>query len=775
MKLCLLLIVFISFSLSASESAGVALASDVDILWVTISAALVFFMQAGFLMLESGLVRSKNTINVAIKNLVDYIAGSIGFFVVGFGLMFGSAGLFTGTDLFFLKNYNTPQEYTFFLFQIAFMGTAATIVSGAVAERIKFHSYMLMSVIISVLIYPIFGHWVWGGGWLAQLGFIDFAGSTVVHSVGGWIGLAGAIVLGPRKDKYSASGKLNHIYGHNLPLSVLGTLILWLGWFGFNGGSTLALTDSMPLIVVNTTLSACAGGTAALLLSWILNRFKRSGIEDIINGVVGGLVAVTAGCHLVNPAAALVIGSVSGLIVVVNVRLMDNVFKIDDVVGAFTVHALCGIWGTLCIPFLAANPTKGGSFVVQLIGVAVCAVWSFGLGLLFFYIFKMLKILRVSNEAEEMGLNIAEHGARTMWLDLMGAMNSVADNKGLPPAIDVELGTESGTIAAIFNKIMENLHQIVNSVSDNAVTVNAISGELSNTTAFISDTIATESSKLQQVSGFLDGIKAAFSKTNELAAELTSDTAKSSDLATLLHDRFVNLNKELHHSTKHTLDSHNFSVRGEEDLKNTVERMRQIESSSQKVTEVARFLVDISEQLTLLSLNASIEAARSGTEGQGFSIIAHEINNLSDTTLKHTKEAARYINEIGSTVSSGAAALSEAMDSFQTIRNEIDILKRIMKMLMEESDNYRSIVHEMRSFFSGINSKIDMITGMVRERDNDISEVFNALWGINQAFEELQSHSESVKGRSRDLYESSELMKQIVGSLSGNKECPING
>ena len=334
------------------------------------------FMQAGFLMLETGLSRLKNSINVAIKNLIDYLVGSFFFFIFGFGIMFGASfnGIF-GTDLFYLENINSGQEYAFFLFQLAFMGTAATIVSGAIAERVKFHAYIIASVMISVLIYPVFGHWAWGGGWIQNLGFIDFAGSTVVHSVGGWVALAGVIVVGPRLDKFDKDGTPRKISGCDLPASVLGVFILWFGWFGFNGGSTLALTDLVPKILVNTSIAASSGGFSAIFISWMIHK------KPSINGTLGGLVAITASCNLVSPISSLLIGLGSGIVVILIAYIMEYFLKLDDVVGAFPVHGACGIFGTLIFPFLLPE-NNSVPFLPQLQGVAICFLWSFYIGIL---------------------------------------------------------------------------------------------------------------------------------------------------------------------------------------------------------------------------------------------------------------------------------------------------------------------------------------------------------------------------------------------------------
>lgn len=387
-----------------------------DYVWTLVAAALVFFMQAGFATVEAGFTRAKNGINIMMKNLMDFSVGTLGFYAVGFGLMFGatSTGWF-GTSGFFLSDWSPgadPWVLAFWMFQVVFCATAATIVSGAMAERTKFSSYLIYSIFISVLIYPLFGHWAWGslykgGGWLEGLGFIDFAGSTVVHSIGAWVGLAGAIVLGPRLGKYTEDGKTRAIPGHNLPLAALGVFILWIGWFGFNPGSTTAAVKDISWIFVNTNLSAAAGAVLAMLTSWI--KFGKPEIGMSLNGALAGLVAITAGCNNVTPASAIIIGAVSGVLVVLSVLFFDRI-RVDDPVGAVSVHGVNGAWGTLAAGLFNIEGVTAKIIGVQLLGIGTAFVWAFGLGFLMFKLIDITIGLRVSPEEEIQGLDVTEHG-----------------------------------------------------------------------------------------------------------------------------------------------------------------------------------------------------------------------------------------------------------------------------------------------------------------------------------------------------------------------------
>lgn len=393
-----------------------------DILWVLLAGILVFFMQAGFAMVETGFTRSKNAGNIIMKNTMDFCVGSVLYLLFGFGLMFGDKAFgLVGTTGFF--NPGMLAEGHFIFFQTVFCATAATIVSGAMAERTKFASYLIYSAVISLVIYPIVGAWTWGGGWLASLGFHDFAGSTVVHSVGGWCALIGAIVLGPRIGKFNADKTPNAIPGHSLTLGALGVFILWFGWFGFNPGSTVALVPEIGEIAMTTNLAAAAGGIVAMFASWI--RFKKPDVGLTLNGVLGGLVGITAGCAVVDYYGAIAIGAIAGLIVIFGVTFLEKRLKIDDPVGAIPVHLMNGVFGTLAVGLFATQDNFGGSGAglfyggglsqlgIQAIGVAAIGAWTLVCATVLFVTLKKTVGLRVSRLEEEDGLDIHEHGSES--------------------------------------------------------------------------------------------------------------------------------------------------------------------------------------------------------------------------------------------------------------------------------------------------------------------------------------------------------------------------
>lgn len=411
------------------------LSTGLNTVWMLLAAMLVFFMQPGFALVEAGFTRSKNTANILMKNLVDFMVGSILFWFIGFGLMFGVGNVFGTPHLFDLDAMDNiiqnglPIE-GFLIFQTVFCATSATIVSGAMAERTKFSMYLAYTIAISVLIYPVSGHWTWGGGWLSNADpdsfmmsvfgytFHDFAGSTVVHSVGGWIALVGAAILGPRLGKYGKDGKSKAISGHNLTLACLGVFILWFGWFGFNPGSQLAAAGygdqtTISHVFLTTNLAACTGGFLALIVSWI--KYGKPSLSLTLNGILAGLVGVTAGCDLVSPMGAALIGAICGTVMIFAVEFIEHRLKIDDPVGASSVHGVCGSLGTILTGLFAV---EGGTFYgggfgflgAQIFGVIIVGGWAALMGYIIFKVLDKVHGLRVPARIEEEGLDIYEHG-----------------------------------------------------------------------------------------------------------------------------------------------------------------------------------------------------------------------------------------------------------------------------------------------------------------------------------------------------------------------------
>ena len=455
--------------------------SYVDTLWVIDCAILVFIMQAGFMCMETGLSRHKNSINVALKNAADFGVSVVIFWIFGFGLMFGSSynGLF-GTDLFFFKTTNA-EYMTYFVFQAMFVATAATIISGAVAERMKFNGYLIITILATGIIYPIVGHWAWSSsylsnidsakellngadqvtstGWLTNLGFVDFAGSTIVHSVGGWIALSAVIIIGPRIGKYSESNK-GKFTGSSFPLAVLGTLILWFGWFGFNGGSNGAMDESVPLILINTFLAAAFGLLTGLGTSFII--YKKPDPFYVVLGPLAGLVAITAGCNSMTTVVAIFVGIIGALVAVLITEIL-NKYEIDDVVGAVPVHLGAGVWGTLAVGFfsdldiLGTDLTRLEQIEAQFIGVLTIGAFSFFGSYIILKILNYFYPLRVTPLQEELGLNIAEHNAVSVEHDLISILEKQSQSGDLAIRGPQDPFTAGGVIGLYYNKLMNKL------------------------------------------------------------------------------------------------------------------------------------------------------------------------------------------------------------------------------------------------------------------------------------------------------------------------------
>lgn len=436
----------------------------IDAVWILFCASLVFLMQAGFTCLETGLTRSKNSINVAIKNLANFSFSLFIFLFIGFAFMFGSSsgGLIGTTSFIFGMDENvTTERHTFFIFQAMFAAAATTILSGAVAERMRFESYLFIILLVSGFIYPIFGHWAWNdNGFLLKLGFVDIAGAATVHSVGGWVALAALLIVGPRLGRFPPGEPPRKISGSNTPIAVLGVLLLWMGWFGFNGGSLLAFNDSVPKIILNTAISGASGAIFTLLIGM---RFrKKPDVTLLMNGALGGLVSITASCNSVDTPEAIVIGAIGGIIAMSLEYLLERL-HIDDAVGAIPVHLGGGIWGTLAVgifgdpEILATGLGYGDQILIQIQGILICMVWAFGAGYIALYLLNRVFRLRVSEANERTGLNVSEHGATTELRTLLDVMKKQAESGDQSIRAPVEPFTEAGRIAEHYNAAMDTV------------------------------------------------------------------------------------------------------------------------------------------------------------------------------------------------------------------------------------------------------------------------------------------------------------------------------
>ena len=617
------------------EIAEPTIEQRLNFLWVLVASAMVFLMQAGFMCLESGLARAKNSINVCIKNMTDLLVSVVCFWVIGFGLMFGtSCGGWFGTSHFFANIEGDYWLAAFFVFQAVFCGTAATIDSGAVAERTSFRAYLIVSTFTSAIIYPVFGHWAWGSlfhgesqGWLEAMGFIDFAGSTVVHSVGGWVALAGIVVIGPRLGKFE-NGVPRKIHPHSLPLVYLGTFLLFFGWFGFNCGSTLEATPQVAEIAWHTMIAACFAGVVCSIVSWTRDGHPEP--EMVANGVLGGLVAITAGCASVTTFGAACIGMMAGVVVYIASRVVERVLKLDDVVGAVAVHGVCGALGTLAVALfiiadkIPAGMTRAELAGVQAIGVAACAIWSFGASFIVLKTVNLFLPLRVSAEDEQIGLNVAEHGATSSILELSHSMQRVTMYRDYSEAAKAkpEYGTEIGDLAVNFNRLVDTIREEKQTVAEAS---------------------EREREQAKQLTKKVDQLRSAESRMQEEKANLQ-----------LAADRAVNTTRQLAH-------------KGNEAIQDSIEAMQSLKDSSEQIDRALQSVTEISEQTNLLALNATIEAARAGEAGKGFAVVAKEVKNLANQAHGSADEIGRLVAENSNRVARGVSLSRATRDVFDEI------------------------------------------------------------------------------------------------------------
>ncbi len=721
---------------------GLAEHNNVDYVWVLAAAILVFIMQAGFLCVEAGMARAKNSINVSIKNICDFVIASCSFWIVGFSLMFGANvsdnGIIGWTNILSVLDVNMssmqesivgqPVEWVcvFFIFQVVFTSTAATIDSGALAGRTKFSSYLLMSAFVSAVIYPIFGHWAWGSllmgevsqGWLEKIGFLDFAGSTVVHSVGGWAALAGVIVVGPRIGKYNKDGSTNDIAPHNMPMVYLGVFILFFGWFGFNCGSTTSATPEIAKIAMTTIISACFACLSATALSWIFSSMKRPEGTMIANGILGGLVGITAGCNMVSGVGACIIGLVSGSLVYFGTRYLERVLKIDDVVGAIVVHGVCGAWGTIALTIVPGTLPEGVSvlsqFGIQCLGVTACFVWTFGLTYIFLKVTDLIGWkMRVTPEDEIIGLNIAEHGARSSILELASAMQTATNNSQFNDSVkvDVETGTEIGDLAHHFNLMID--------------AIQLEQKRAYNSQKHVEDMRIKEKERLDNYSGYMEkNVAQIREETHQIESALKETHSKSEDMIASVVEMSDTIQISLNQLKEIVISTGEAKIISDDakgETLNSKAIVDSLEDQAQNITTIVKAITDISDQTRLLALNANIESGRAGSFGKAFSVVANEVKDLSGKSNESAKMISNKIRGIQDSSSKTIMSINEitmVIDRIHDINNFIadsilnqssegEQMRITAKMAGENAKEVGNIVKQVAKRSEGIRSKVD--------------------------------------------------------------------
>ncbi len=728
------------------------LQNNIDLLWIVIAAALVMFMQAGFTALETGLTRAKNSINVAMKNITDFILSVLIFFVVGYAIMFGSGNGFMGWSGFGLSGLNEPSDYAAFVFQATFAGTAATIVSGAVAERMRFSAYALVSVILAAFIYPVSGHWIWASeGWLAQNQMVDFAGSTVVHSLGGWVGLAGAIVLGPRIGRWK-DGSVRKIHGHNLVFTVVGTIILFFGWFGFNGGSTLAVNETIPLIMLNTILAATMGGLSCFAMSAFVYRGEVQ-LEKLVNGVVGGLVAITAGCVVVTPLGALAIGCLGGIIVFLSEEFVLHVLRVDDPVNVISAHGVAGAWGTLALALFAPIEnlpldSRMDQFGVQALGVIAVATWGFLTGYILFGLLKSFNLLRVPPEAEKVGLNVFEHGASSGLVSTAEAIENVVraysgvGESDLTKRLEVEIGSEEGEIAHTFNNLLDAFHESISEIkqsthqiSQSAYNMSTSSTEAKEAAVKNSEIANGLTDTLTSMIQFIDEVK----QQVHQCAELSSQAMKSAEYGATTMQTSLGTMKTLKKTVVTAQDT-----------------VAELAKKSHSVSAILGSIRGISEQTNLLALNAAIEAARAGSAGRGFAVVADEVRQLSTRTQQATDEIQSVMLDLQSLSGLAEKAMNECRD-----RSESS---------MEQTISSDSALQQIAGFSRQLIDTRDEVEATLADQDAQTKRTTSYMAELERFCVQALDHASDINTKSSELSNLSSSLSHTIENFKVENE-----
>jgi Amt family ammonium transporter len=782
-----------------AQSDQFALQSNLDHVWTMIAAGLVFFMQAGFLFLESGLVRSKNSINVAQKNITDFIFSTMMFGAVGYMLMFGTSwhGLFGWDPSLMMFDSLDDWGLTFFVFQLVFCGTAATIISGATAERVKLEGYMILAATTGLLIYPIAGHWAWGSllisdnePWLASMGFMDFAGSTVVHSVGAWISLAAIIIIGPRIGRFE-NGEVREINGHSAVLATVGCIILWVGWIGFNGGSTTAGTSTFAQIIANTMVAGAIGGMVQMILGRIHSGFYRP--DYSINGVLAGLVSITAGCDAVTVWSALMIGATGSGIAFYGQRVMENTFKLDDAIGAIPVHGIAGFWGTIAVAFLARPEyllagSRMEQVFVQFIGAGAIFAWAFGVA--FAVIWSVNKVwsgfpdggFRVSEEDEVVGLNAAEHGATLGTGVLQGALKELAYSRvNLSARVDVEHGDEAGELAFLFNRVMTRLQKMDDArrarrlhverarrTLDRIVT--KLSGEMKDMMESQLDSLSAHS---QTVSVEARRVKSTSAEASEGAAsigEASTHSRNAIEKTETAAEQLQHAMSEINQEVSSALEAMRYSANEANMTRDAANKMK---AASQSIEGLIGVITQISEQTHLLALNATIEAARAGEAGRGFAVVAQEVKELAEQTSKASEEVTQQVQQIRAVsdeLDNKVSSIHEQLSGADATADKID------RVLVETNQSTGQITEDVR-MLGGAAKDIAVSAGVIGNTSGGMAEASDSLGQtaeqVEHAVGELRSAfdgllADILQGQDRRIFPRFDYVSNVELELEGH-------
>lgn len=789
------------------ESDAEQLQVNLDFVWTMLAAALVLSMQGGFLLLEAGLVRSKNSINVAQKNLADLIISGMFFGAIGFMLMFGqSAGGWFGFEWsLFLFDDLPDWTLAFFVFQLVFCGTAATIVSGAVAERMAFTGYFAATALIALVIYPVFGHWAWGNllrpdnpAFLADRGFIDFAGSTVVHSTGAWVALAAIIIIGPRLGRFETDGTPVRFIGHNPVLAAVGTIILFVGWIGFNGGSTTAGTPQFAGIISNTVVAALAGGMVGMVLGRFLDyavpasysfvdergRFGRpfaivrlgwrNGYfrpERMTNGILGGLVAITAGCDAVTTQGALAIGALGALAATLGAEVLERWFKLDDVVGAVSVHGFAGACGTIAVAVFAtpdalAAGSRWSQFLVQSEGVLINFFWAFGIAYVGLFLIDRAGIfgrLRVSRESEEEGLNVSEHATRLGTGEVIRALKGLADRKmDLRHRLDETAGDEAGELAIQFNRIMDGL---IGDMVTGTQHLSAVSKKLERASATLADQAVVTADHARSVSdttgkvaGTVETVESAVANVRQGADSIFHSAASIRELTDRAAEGVEAFATGLSRVSTHSDHAGLVSRQAMAEVRTAQKSMDRLKEVTVTIDAILDLVKAIAGQTNLLALNASIEAARAGSSGKGFAVVATEIKSLAARTSEAVEQVSAMMGQIDQSACEVDTIVRQVSDVIVTLQ---DGMGTIAEAVAKQSELTRDVHEHFSNIGREISSVTDYVSGVSRSSQDVLEKTRSARDGAGDVMHRIEGVSQNTRASLVEVEQLADVTREI--------------
>lgn len=729
-----------------------------DFTWLLTCAGLVLMMQIGFLMLEAGAARSKNSINIAQKNLCDFLISVTMFALFGFSFMFGASqfGIVGWDKQHLISGFQDEWTYAFFAFQAMFVGTTATIVSGAIAERMKMKAYGFIALMISVIIYPVYGHWAWGNllnptntAWLADIGFIDFAGSTVVHATGAWVALVAVWMIGPRRDRYDENGNPRTIHGHSMVLATSGAIILFVGWIGFNGGSASASTD-LGHIIINTILAGTFGGIAALLLGKARDRLFQP--TRSINGLLAGLVAVTAGADAITPLGACIIGLSAGILVVISEDLMERKLKLDDVVGAISVHGVAGLYGTLAVAFFAVEAklvadTRLAQLGVQAIGVTVNLVWVVAIAVPGLWLIDRYIGLRVTDAEEKAGLNFAEHGASLGTHALQESLEAIAHGRAdLATRLDETTGDEAADLAIVLNPFLAKVQTLVGEVSE---TSGRLAHELHTVADEVSGSAQIVNARTNQVEVSSQSVAASTRSAVIDARELRQKSTGLADTASVVCGdirqiaAFVeNLSAAVTTVGEDAEQARSISDDAMELSQTASNSVSQLSQAADEIEKVVELIIGIQSQTNLLALNATIEASRAGEHGKGFAIVANEIKALSQRTAGATTDIRNAVLKVRDSSTGSRDMIGEVCTTLQSI---VGAIAHIHDTAQREQGNVQSIatgVNDAAQRIASLSDGVAIIHGDARSMERAISHAASHASVTEEAVKDLRAQAD---------------------------------